>query len=118
VPIAVKVTSVQGCQDSLEVPGEVVCLVGMSAGMRDGFAVPRCAARMARGSASSASTRGRTVAGRGASHDTRVGREEVARDPEAAKDVQMQEAQTTMQVKAINECEVKRQTATSCATRN
>ena len=37
-------------------------------------------------------------------------KEEVARNPEAAKDAQMQEAQTTMQVKALNDCEVKRKT--------
>ena len=34
----------------------------------------------------------------------------VARYPDAAKDVQMQEAQSTMQVKAVNECDVKRKT--------
>ena len=39
MPFSVKVTSLQGCQDSPEVPGEVVCLVAMSAGMRDGFNV-------------------------------------------------------------------------------
>ena len=37
-------------------------------------------------------------------------KEEVARNPEAAKDVQMQEAQSTMQVKSVNECDVKRKT--------
>lgn len=112
VPIAIKVTSLRGCQDSLEVPGEVVCLVGMSAGMRDGFTVlplrnengtwvgvERKHAKFAGPSPAEAQAMIRAWA-----------KEEVARDPEAAKDVQMQEAQTTMQVKAINECEVKRQT--------
>ncbi|KAB8048095.1 hypothetical protein GCN78_20105 [Janthinobacterium rivuli] len=112
VPIAVKVTSLQGCQASLEVPGEVVCLVAMSAGMRDGFnvlplrheggtwvGVERKHAKFAGPSPAEAQAMIRAWA-----------REEVARDPEAAKDVQMQEAQSTMQVKAVNECDVKRKT--------
>ena len=112
VPISVKVTSLQGCQDSQEVPGEVVCLVGMSAGMRDGFnvlplrkegdtwvGVERKNAKFAGPSPAEAQAMIRAWA-----------KEEVARDPEAAKDVQMQEAQSTMQVKAVKECEVKRQT--------
>lgn len=112
MPIAVKVTSVLGCQDSQEVQGEVVCLVSMSAGMRDGFmvlplrndggtwvGVERKHAKFAGPSPAEAQAMIRAWA-----------KEEVARDPEAAKDAQMQEAQTTMQVKAINECEVKRKT--------
>lgn len=112
VPIAVKVTSVQGCQDSLEVPGEVVCLVGMSAGMRDGFAV--LPLRSENGTWVGVERKHAKFAGPSPAEAQAMirawAREEVARDPEAAKDVQMQEAQTTMQVKAINECEVKRQT--------
>ncbi|MCM2569252.1 hypothetical protein [Janthinobacterium kumbetense] len=112
VPIAVKVTSLTGCQDSQEVPGEVVCLVAMSAGMRDAFmvlplrnengtwvGVERKDAKFAGPSPAEAQAMIRAWA-----------KEEVARNPEAAKDVQMQEAQSTMQVKAINECEVKRKT--------
>ena len=112
IPISVKVTGLQGCQDSLEVPGEVVCLVSMSAGMRDGFTVlplrnengtwvgvERKHAKFAGPSPAEAQAMIRAWA-----------KEEVARDPEAAKDVQMQEAQSTMQVKAINECDVKRKT--------
>lgn len=112
VPISVKVTSLQGCQDSLEVPGEVVCLVGMSAGMRDGFnvlplrkegdtwvGVERKNAQFAGPSPAEAQAMIRAWA-----------KDEVARDPDAAKDVQMQEAQSTMQVKAVNACEVKRKT--------
>ncbi|MGK5030489.1 hypothetical protein [Janthinobacterium sp. MDT1-19] len=112
VPIAVKVTSLTGCQDSQEVPGEVVCLVAMSAGMRDGFmvlplrnengtwvGVERKDAKFEGPSPAEAQAMIRAWA-----------KEEVARDPEAAKDVQMQEAQSTMQVKAINECDVKRKT--------
>ena len=112
MPFAVKVKSLQGCQDSLEVPGEVVCLVAMSAGMRDGFnvlplrkegdtwvGVERKHAKFAGPSPAEAQAMIRAWA-----------KEEVARNPDAAKDVQMQEAQSTMQVKAVNECEVKRKT--------
>lgn len=112
VPISVKVTSLAGCQDSQEVPGEVVCLVGMSAGMRDGFnvlplrneggtwvGVERKHAKFTGPSPAEAQAMIRAWA-----------KEEVARNPEAAKDVQMQEAQSTMQVKAVNECDVKRKT--------
>ena len=112
MPLAVKVTSLQGCQDSQEVPGEVVCLVAMSAGMRDGFnvlplrkegdtwvGVERKNAKFAGPSPAEAQAMIRAWA-----------KDEVARDPDAAKDVQMQEAQSTMQVKAVNECDVKRKT--------
>lgn len=112
VPISVKVTSLAGCQESQEVPGEVVCLVVMSAGMRDGFnvlplrkegdtwvGVERKNAKFAGPSPAEAQAMIRAWA-----------KEEVARDPDAAKDVQMQEAQSTMQVKAVNECDVKRKT--------
>lgn len=112
MPFAVKVTSLQGCQDSQEVPGEVVCLVAMSAGMRDGFnvlplrkegdtwvGVERKNAKFAGPSPAEAQAMIRAWA-----------KEEVARNPDAAKDVQMQEAQSTMQVKAVNECDVKRKT--------
>lgn len=112
MPFAVKVTSLQGCQESQEVPGEVVCLVGMSAGMRDAFnvlplrkegdtwvGVERKNAKFAGPSPAEAQAMIRAWA-----------QEEVARNPEAAKDVQMQEAQSSMQVKAVNECDVKRKT--------
>ncbi|MGK5021933.1 hypothetical protein [Janthinobacterium sp. LB2P10] len=112
LPISVKVSSLHGCRESQEVPGEVVCLVGMRAGMRDGFqvlplrkdndtwvGVERKHAKFAGPSPAEAQAMLRAWA-----------KEEVARDPEAAKDVQMQEAQSTMQVKAINECEVKSKT--------
>lgn len=112
MPIAVRVTRLLGCQDAQDVPGEVVCLVNMSAGMREAFTVlplrndggtwvgvERKDARFAGPSPAEAQAMLRAWA-----------KEEVARNPEAAKDVQMQEAQTTMQVTAINECEVKRKT--------
>ena len=111
-PMAVKVTSLRGCQESQEVQGEVVCLVGMRAGMRDGFnvlplrneggtwvGIERKNAKFAGPSPAEAQAMIRAWA-----------KEEVARNPEAAKDAQMQEAQSTMQVKAINECDVIRKT--------
>ena len=39
VPMAFRVTSLAGCRPSPEVEQETVCVVGMSAGMRDGFTV-------------------------------------------------------------------------------
>lgn len=112
VPIPVKVTSLQGCQEAQEpeFKGEVVCLVRMSAGMRDGYTVlplrqegdswvgvERKHARFAGPAPVEAQALMRAWA-----------KQEVASNPELAKDQQMQEAQTTMQVKAINDCEVKR----------
>lgn len=112
MPIAVKVKSLQGCQDSLEVPGEVVCLVAMSAGMRDGFnvlplrkegdtwvGVERKHAKFAGPSPAEAQAMARAWV-----------KEEAARSPEVAKDLQMAEAEASLQVKAINECEVRRST--------
>jgi hypothetical protein len=112
IPIPVKATSLRGCQESQEVQGEVVCLVGMRAGMRDGFMVlplrndngtwvgiERKDAKFAGPSPAEAQAMIRAWA-----------KEEVARNPEAAKDAQMQEAQSTMQVKAVNDCDVMRKT--------
>ncbi|MEG2031343.1 MAG: hypothetical protein RR376_11935 [Janthinobacterium sp.] len=112
LPIPVRVTSLLGCQDVPEAQGEVVCLANMSIGMRDGYTVlplrnedgtwvgvERKHAKFAGPSPSEAQAMLRAWA-----------KEEVARNPEAAKDAQMQEAQTTMQVKALNDCEVKRKT--------
>jgi len=113
MPMAVKVTSLLGCQEAQEAQGEVVCLVGMRAGMRDGFTVlplrkenggvwvgvERKNATFAGPSTGEAQTLMRAWVG-----------EEIARNPDAANDVQMQEAQTTMQVKALDACEVKRST--------
>lgn len=112
VPIAVKVTSLQGCQDSQEVQGEVVCLVSMSAGMRDGFmvlplrnddgtwvGVERKHAKFAGPSPAEAQAMARAWV-----------KEEAARSPQLAKDLQMAEAEASLQVKAINECEVRRST--------
>ena len=112
VPMAVKVTSLAGCQPSPEVKEETVCLVGMSAGMRDGFmvlplrqdagvwvGVERKNAQFPAPAPAEAMALIRAWA-----------RDEMAKDPEAAKDKQMQEAATTMQVKSLAHCEVKRKT--------
>src|SRR5450830_296381 len=112
VPIPVKVTSLLGCQQApeTEFKDQLVCLVGMSAGMRDGYAVlplrqegdnwvgvERKHAKFAGPAPAEAQALIRAWA-----------KQEVANNPELAKDQQMQEAQTTMQVKAIHDCEVKR----------
>lgn len=110
IPIAFKVTSLKGCLPSPEVDGETVCLVGMSAGMRDGFTVlplrlegerwvgvERKNARFPGPAPLEAQALIRDWANKLA-----------ASDPQAAKDPQVQEAQTVMQVKAIEQCEVKR----------
>lgn len=112
VPMAVKVTSVTGCLPSPEVQDETVCLVGMSAGMRDGYTVlplrqeggnwvgvERKNARFPGPSPAEAVALLRTWA-----------KEEMAKDPEAAKDRQMNEAATTMQITSIDDCEVVRKT--------
>lgn len=109
-PMAFKITSVKGCLPSQEVAGEVACLVGMSAGMRDGFTVlplrqdgdnwvgvERKNARFPGPAPLEAQALIRAWAGKLA-----------ASDPQAAKDPQVQEAQTVMQVKTIEQCEVKR----------
>lgn len=113
MPMAVKVTSLLGCQDAQEAQGEVVCLVGMRAGMRDGFTV--LPLRKENGGAwvgverKHATFAGPSIGEAQALMRAWVG-EEIARNPDAANDVQMQEAQTTMQVKALDACEVKRST--------
>ena len=112
IPLSLRITSVRGCRPSPEVPAETVCLVGMSAGMRDGFTV--LPLRSENGSWVGVERKHAKFAGPSPAEAQAMmrawARDEVARDPEAAKDPQMQEALTTMQVTAINECEVKRQT--------
>ncbi|KAB8042745.1 hypothetical protein [Janthinobacterium aquaticum] len=111
IPMAFKITSLKGCLPSQEVDGEVACLVGMSAGMRDGFTVlplrqnggnwigvERKKAKFPGPAPEVAQTLIRDWANKLA-----------ASDPQAAKDPQVQEAQTVMQVKTIEQCEVKRQ---------
>lgn len=112
IPMAFRVTSVKGCLPSPEVAQETVCLVGMSAGMRDGYmvlplrqengawvAVERKDARFPGPAPAEALAMLRSWA-----------REEMAKDPAAANDRQMQEAATSMQIASIGACEVARKT--------
>ena len=112
MPIAVKVTSLSGCRPSPEVKEETVCLVGMSAGMRDGFMV--LPLRQEGGNWVGVERKNAQFPGPAPAEAMALirawAKEEMARDPEAAKDKQLQEAATTMQVKSLAHCEVKRKT--------
>lgn len=112
VPMSVKVTSVSGCVPSPEVQDETVCLVGMSAGMRDGYTV--LPLRQEGGNWVGVERKNAHFPGPSPAEATALirawAKDEMARDPEAAKDKQLQEAATTMQVKSLANCEVKRKT--------
>ena len=112
MPIAVKVTSLSGCLPSPEVKEETVCLVGMSAGMRDGFMV--LPLRQEGGNWVGVERKNAQFPGPAPAEAMALirawAKEEMARDPEAAKDKQMQEAATTMQIKSLNDCDVARKT--------
>lgn len=112
LPIAVRVTSLLGCQPSPEIKDETVCLVGMSAGMRDGYTT--LALRQDNGVWSGVERKQPQYPGPTAAEAQTLMRawaaDSIATDPEAAKDEQMQQAATTLQVKAINDCEVERKT--------
>ena len=112
MPMAVKVTSVSGCVPSPEVQDETVCLVGMSAGMRDGYTV--LPLRQEGGNWVGVERKNAQFPGPSTAEVTALirawAKDEMARDPEAAKDKQLQEAATTMQVKSLANCEVKRKT--------
>ena len=112
MPIAVKVTSLSGCLPSPEVKEETVCLVGMSAGMRDGFTV--LPLRQDNGQWVGVERRNAQFPGPAPAEAMALVRawatDYMARDPEAAKDKQLQEAATTMQIKSLANCEVKRKT--------
>lgn len=112
MPIAVKVTSVPGCLPSPEVQDETVCLVGMSAGMRDGYTV--LPLRQEGGVWVGIERKNAQFPGPAPAEAMALVRawaaEYMARDPEAAKDKQLQEAATTMQIKSLGNCEVKRKT--------
>lgn len=119
MPLAVKVTSVAGCQPSPEVQEETVCLVGMSAGMRDGYMV--LPLRQDAGVWVGVERKNAQFPGPAPAEAMALVRawatQQMASDPEAAKDKQMQEAATTMQIKSLANCEVKRKTGyVVCAT--
>lgn len=112
MPIAVKVTSVSGCLPSPEVKDETVCLVGMSAGMRDGYTV--LPLRQEGGNWVGVERKNAQFPGPAPDEAMALVRawakDEMAKNPEAAKDKQMQEAATTMQIKSLANCDVKRKT--------
>ncbi|MGK5026436.1 hypothetical protein [Janthinobacterium sp. RB2R34] len=112
MPIAVKVTSLSGCLPSPEVKDETVCLVSMSAGMRDGYMV--LPLRQKGGNWVGVERKNAQFPGPAPAEAMALVRawasDEMARDPEAAKDKQLQEAATSMQVKSLDNCEIKRKT--------
>ena len=112
VPMSVKVTSVSGCLPSPEVQDETVCLVGMSAGMRDGYTV--LPLRQEGGNWVGVERKNAQFPGPSPAEAVALlrtwAKEEMAKEPEAAKDKQMNEAATTMQITSIDGCEVVRKT--------
>jgi hypothetical protein len=112
VPMSVKVTSLAGCQPSPEVQEETVCLVGMSAGMRDGYMV--LPLRQEGGNWVGVERKNAQFPGPALDEAMALVRawakDEMAKNPEAAKDKQLQEAATTMQIKSLANCDVKRKT--------
>jgi hypothetical protein len=111
IPIAVRVTSVAGCRPSPQVPQETVCLVGMSAGMRDGFMV----LPLRQDGAAWTGVERKDAAFPGPTPDEAKAaihawaEHELATNPEAAKDEQIK-AIPTIGVKAVELCEVARKT--------
>lgn len=112
IPMAFKITSVKGCLPSQEVEGEVACLVGMSAGMRDGFTV--LPMRLEGENWIGVERKNASFPGPAPAEAQVLVRawanELAASNPQAAEDPQVKEAQTVMEVKSIEHCEVKRQT--------
>jgi len=111
VPIALRITSVRGCQPSPEVPQETVCLVGMSAGMRDGFTVlplRQEGATWIGVERNNAIFPGPTPDQAKAAMNAWA-QHVMATDPQAASDEQIK-AVPTMGVQAVEECHVARKT--------
>jgi len=112
MPLAITVFDVVGCKPSPAVQTEVVCLIGMSTSRRDAYralalrqdgdtwvGVERKDAAFPPPTPAEAQQAIRTWA-----------EELAAKDPEAAKDAQVQEARTTMTIKALQHCDVERKT--------
>lgn len=112
-PIPTRITSVESCRPSQEKPEEVACLVGMSAGMRDGYTVlplrldganwvgvDRNGAKFPAPTPAEAQSAMRAWAEHLA-----------ATDPAMAKDKQVQAARTTLQIKAVKDCQVARKSS-------
>lgn len=111
IPIALRITSVRGCQPSPEVPQETVCLVGMSAGMRDGFTVlplRQDGATWIGVERKNAVFPGPTPEQAKAAMNVWA-QHVMATDPQAASDEQIK-AVPTMGVQAVEDCEVARKT--------
>lgn len=111
MPLTMRVTSVLGCQPSPEVPEEVVCLIGMSAGLRDGYLT--VALRQENGVWSGVERKQPQYPGPTPEQAQALMRgwaqQQIATDAEAAKDQQLQLAATTMQIKELSDCDVERQ---------
>lgn len=112
LPISLRVFDVRGCQPSQEVTDEVVCLVGISAPMRDGYmvlplrqqdgewhGVERKHAKYPAPTPAEAQAAMRAWAALLA-----------ASDAQAAQDPQIQQALTTLKVTAVDDCDVQRKT--------
>jgi len=111
VPIALRITSLRGCRPSPEVKEETVCLVGMSAGMRDGYTV--LPLRQDGGVWAGVQRKGAEFPGPSPDEAKAAmntwAEHELATNPEAAKDAQIK-AIPTIGVKAVELCEVARKT--------
>jgi len=112
MPFAITVTDLVGCKPSPAVEGEVVCLLGLSSSQRDAY---RALALRQEGDAwvgverKDAAFPPPTPAEAQAA--IRTWAEELAvTDANAAKDAQVQEARTTMTIKAVEHCDVEGKT--------
>ncbi len=111
VPMAFRITSLVGCRPSPEVKEETVCLVGMSAGMRDGFTV----LPLRQDGATWVGVERKNAEFPGPTTDevkaamTALAAEKVAADPAAANDPQVK-ALPGMVVKSVDQCKVERKT--------
>lgn len=111
IPISLRITSLRGCRQSAQVQEETVCLVGMSSGMRDGYAVLplRQDGDVWTGvQRKGAEFPGPTPDEAKAAMNTWA-EHELATNPGAAKDAQIK-AVPTIGVKAVELCEVARKT--------
>ncbi|MET0264186.1 MAG: hypothetical protein ABW202_01095 [Duganella sp.] len=109
-PMPARITSLVSCRPSQEKPEEVACLVGMSAGMRDGYTVLPLRLDGAnwvgverKGAQFPAPTPAEAQAAMRAAAEQMV-----AANPDMAKDKEVQITRTTLQVKTIKDCEVER----------
>jgi len=112
MPFAINVFKLVGCKPSAAAQGEVVCLLGLSSSQRDAY---RVLALRQEGDTWVGVERKDAVfpppTPAEAQQAIRTWAEKlVLEDPEAAKDAQVQEARTTMTIKALEHCDVERKT--------